>query len=153
MDVVDLPNSLASKIELVPESGCWIWVASCHPDGYGKVYYDKKTCYAHRVVYALLRHPIQENLQIDHLCRVRCCVNPNHLEPVTAEVNRLRGYSMSVLNSRKTSCSQGHPLFGENLIVLPKERKCRACTRKYKQTYSLKKKAELCMKYMAHLQA
>ncbi|MCE5309611.1 MAG: HNH endonuclease [Acidobacteriales bacterium] len=78
-------------------------------DGYGDVYVPgRRTTQAHRVAYEVFRGPIPEGLHIDHLCRVTCCVNPDHLEPVTpAENNRRAG-------SAVTHCSRGHEYTPEN---------------------------------------
>lgn len=125
----ELPNNLSSKIETVTESGCWIWVGCCHKSGYGKTCINTKLMYAHRAVYSMLVAPIPEGLTLDHLCRVRCCVNPSHLEAVTIKVNVLRGESPSSVNSRKAHCSKGHGLGGANLIINSRgNRVCRICT-------------------------
>jgi hypothetical protein len=86
-------------VERVPFSGCWIWIGFIDWYGYGRV--GKKQ--SHRVAYELVNGPIPEGLVIDHLCRVRCCVNPAHLEAVTRAVNNERGAWSS-----KTHCAQGH---------------------------------------------
>ena len=69
---------------------CWIW-NGCVRNGYGLFRYKEKVIGAHRFSYELLRGPIPKGLQLDHLCRVRNCVNPNHLEPVTQAENLRRG--------------------------------------------------------------
>lgn len=66
---------------------CWLWTAGRHRDGYGQTSRGKK---AHRVAYEFVKGPIPEGLEIDHLCRVRLCVNPDHLEAVTHKVNMQR---------------------------------------------------------------
>lgn len=76
-------------------SPCWIWNRHINRTGYGMManqFHDRiiKSRYAHRHFYTLIFGPIPDGLQLDHLCRVRCCVNPNHLEPVTAKENTLR---------------------------------------------------------------
>lgn len=75
--------------------------------------------------------PVASGLTIDHLCRVRDCCNPEHLEPVTHRENLLRGDTVSARNVAKTHCPQGHPYSGENLILrhYPNRvgRVCRAC--------------------------
>lgn len=91
---VPLLDRAMAKI-VVLDNGCWLWTGYVFAStGYGgiKVAGDKLQL-AHRVVYELLRGPIPEGLQIDHLCRERRCVNPTHLEPVTASENLLRGYA------------------------------------------------------------
>lgn len=86
-------------------TGCWVWAGTIdRHTGYGKVAHE----WAHRAVYRFLRGDIPEGLTIDHLCRNRPCVNPDHLEPVPQRVNALRGVSFSAVNAAKTHCPQGH---------------------------------------------
>lgn len=86
-----------------PNSGCWLWkgATAC---GYG--YFRHRP--AHRFAYELYRGPIPEGLQLDHLCRVRSCVNPSHLEAVTQGVNLHRGETIAARNAAKTHCPKGH---------------------------------------------
>lgn len=79
------------KVQLDPVSGCWLWTGST-TDGYGNLTRDNKTIYAHRLTYETLVGPVPEGLDLDHLCRIRRCVNPDHMEPVTRRINILRGY-------------------------------------------------------------
>jgi hypothetical protein len=70
-------------------SGCWLWTGSRNHGGYG-VIGRPQSCpprLAHRIAYELLRETIPANLDLDHLCRVPCCVNPAHLEAVTRSEN------------------------------------------------------------------
>src|SRR5688572_16860021 len=71
--------------------GCWLWTASRILSGYGQVRFEGKNQRAHRVAYALVKGPIPEGLVLDHLCRVKHCVNPDHLEAVTQAENLRRG--------------------------------------------------------------
>ncbi len=71
-------------------SPCWIWQGPIHGHGYGQVTRRGKTAYAHRLFYEHHREPIANGLEIDHLCRVRACVNPAHLEVVTTSLNAIR---------------------------------------------------------------
>jgi hypothetical protein len=107
------------------DTGCWLWGGYIDAStGYGK--HGKR--WAHRAVYEMHRGPIPEGLQLDHLCRTRACVNPEHLEPVTLRENVLRGTAPAALNAAKTHCAAGHPFTGANLIVRANgSRGCRTC--------------------------
>lgn len=107
-----------------PNSGCWLWTASVNEKGYGAFKLNGKAVSAHRFAYEAFVGPIPEGLHIDHLCRVPCCVNPTHMEPVTSRENRLRGKDG---NTKKTHCPKGHPYSGDNLYVRNGRRHCRAC--------------------------
>ncbi len=89
------PKSLIARIgehfEFSPD-GCWRWTGSVTPQGYGMFAFSDEGKRAHRVMYELLVGPIPEGLTLDHLCRVRHCVNPEHLEPVTLAENVRRGW-------------------------------------------------------------
>jgi hypothetical protein len=73
-------------------TGCILWTGHLNWNGYGRVTYKGRLAGAHRVAYEIFKGPIPDGLQLDHLCRVRNCVNPEHLEPVTPSENTLRGY-------------------------------------------------------------
>jgi hypothetical protein len=73
------------------ENGCWLWQAGLAHNGYGHLKVGRRTVKAHRFAYELLVGPVLEHLELDHLCRVRSCVNPAHLEPVTHAENVRRG--------------------------------------------------------------
>ena len=96
-----------------PNSGCVLWTKATR-DGYGRIGVtvaanQRRTVLVHRAAYELARGPIPEGLQIDHLCRVRACINPSHMEPVTQRTNILRGEAISAKNAKKTTCPRGHP--------------------------------------------
>lgn len=114
----------------IETNGCWIWNGYLTYQGYGAVMVDGKTHRAHRYYWSLLRGPIEKELVIDHLCRNKRCVNPEHLEPVTVQVNTLRGDGPTAKNAQKTHCKNGHPLAGDNLYLRggkQNERACRLC--------------------------
>ena len=120
---------------------CWLWTASRTKKGYGQ-FKAEHMVYAHRFAYELLVGPIPDGLTIDHLCRVRHCVNPDHMEPVSNRVNVLRGDAVSALNVQKTHCPQGHPYDEANTRLYRGSRYCRTCkrasnrTRRYRATKS-----------------
>ena len=106
--------------------------------GYGK-YADRG---AHRVVYEFLVGPIQKGLQLDHLCRVRACVNPAHLEPVTAKENTRRSIPyMKSMNRGITQCKRGHEFTTENTNILTEGwRQCRTCKKELDRQKWLREK-------------
>lgn len=108
---------------------CWLWTGSVKPDGYGSLWVDGRIIGAHRVSYELLRGPIPKGHEIDHLCRVPGCVNPDHLEAVTHRENMLRSKSPVADHARRTHCPKGHPLSGDNVYIGGKkyQRLCRTC--------------------------
>lgn len=126
-----LPESFWDKVAEQAD-GCWHWTGATDSAGYGRFrpHDPTTTNMAHRVAYLALVGPIPDGLQLDHLCRVRKCVNPDHLEPVTARENILRGYGRGANEARQTRCQNGHPLSGDNLYIKPNgRRQCRQCNR------------------------
>ncbi len=123
--------SLASRIDA--SGDCWLWVGPLGRLGYGRARHKGgKNGLAHRVVWESLVGGIPNDLEFDHLCRVRNCVNPDHLELVTHAENVARGTdTIQARARRKRYCLKGHPLFGPNLYVTPQgSRKCRDCGRR-----------------------
>ena len=118
---------------VVDDGGCWRCTLT-HIDGYAQVRVDGRIQYAHRVVYEWLVDQIPSGLTLDHLCRVRDCVRPDHLEPVTMRENLMRGSTFVARNAAKTHCPSGHPYTGVNLYLNPQGgRECRACRRARKR--------------------
>lgn len=88
---------------------CWEWVASRSPEGYGRFNDGSPSpAYAHRWAYEFLVGPIPKGLELDHLCRVRHCVRPEHLEPVTHRENDVRGMAPTMVTRRSGVCKRGH---------------------------------------------
>jgi len=109
---------------------CWLWMGGRN-NGYG--YFrlggtGGPRAYAHRFAYEQLIGPVPDGLQLDHLCRVRHCVNPAHLEPVTSRENCLRGESLQAANAQKTHCPKGHLYDAANTWITAEGwRACRTC--------------------------
>jgi hypothetical protein len=115
-----------SKVVEAP-SGCWEWTACVRGNGYGKFTVDGRSTAAHRFAFEEMVGPIPEGLVLDHLCRVRTCVNPDHLEPVTQQVNVLRGEA-GARQRAQTSCIRGHAFDAANTYICGAgKRSCRIC--------------------------
>ena len=120
---------------------CWLWTASKFYTGYGRFYtgpgqfgLERKIECAHRVAYELVKGPIPEGLQIDHLCRVPACVNPDHLEAVTRRENWIRGEAPSAKAHLLPHCKYGHEYTPENTYMKKQGgRSCRQCHREYQK--------------------
>ena len=120
---------------------CWVWRGLLDTSGYGQIKVNGKFKQVHRVVFELLVGPVPLNLELDHLCRNKACVNPDHLESVTHQVNVLRGCGPPAMNARKTHCPEGHALTKDNLVkcLLP-ARQCHKCMLEYwRQSYYKRK--------------
>ena len=124
-------------------NGCWEWIACKQRNGYALFRLGQRTVLAHRFSREYFVGPIPQGLQIDHLCRNRACVNPDHLDVVTCRTNLLRGNTVMARNARKTHCPKGHPYSGVNTYVDPKGiRHCRKCGRAVmRRRYHVKKRA------------
>ena len=105
---------------------CWMWTGYINSEGYGE--YTSKyltTRLAHRIAYGLDKGELPV-LPLDHLCRHRNCVNPDHLEPVTSKVNTRRS-NVGLNSANKTHCPHGHEYDEENTLVYGGKRYCRTC--------------------------
>lgn len=123
-----LPERFWLKVYPCPITGCWLWGDRPSGKGYGQYWTGGRRPVAHRFLWESTVGPVPAGLELDHLCRVRCCVNPEHLEPVTGQVNVLRGISVAAAYARRTSCKHGHRFTAENTIRRPNgARGCRTC--------------------------
>lgn len=106
------------KVDKRGPDECWLWKAAMGADGYPRFTYMGQMRHAHRVSAILAGIEVPANLDVDHLCRIRTCVNPAHMRVVTRRVNALENNdSPFARNARKTHCVRGHPLSGDNLSV------------------------------------
>ncbi|MES9554804.1 MULTISPECIES: HNH endonuclease [unclassified Streptomyces] len=109
---------------------CWTWTAGLNNRGYGGFKYAGRVIGAHRWSYERLLGEIPAGLELDHLCRNRACVRPDHTEPVTHRTNTLRSTGPTARAARATACPRGHAYDAQNTYITPAGwRRCRACRR------------------------
>ena len=125
-----LRERVLSRIVIDP-SGCLLWTGGTVRNGYGRIFVLGRPKMAHRVAYEMLNEPIPAGMQLDHLCRVRRCCSPAHLEPVTGRENKLRGQTVNAANAAKDQCDHGHPFSSANTYIWRGARHCRACRREF----------------------
>lgn len=122
--LIPLIDRLMCRVVL-DDNGCWLWTDATR-EGYGVLGRGARVegiNYAHRETYAYFIGPIPDGLHIDHLCRVRACCNPYHLEPVSQAENNLR----AARANRRTACRRGHTYTPESSYSNAKQRVCRTC--------------------------
>lgn len=116
------------KVNKDDPSGCWLWTGAKYR-GYGYFRVERKGIRAHRYSYELVKGNIPSGLILDHLCRNKACVNPQHLEPVTIGENVLRGTAPSAVNAKKSHCVRGHRFSEANTYINRGRRYCKTCRR------------------------
>lgn len=126
-----------SKVEKLPDDGCWIWLAAVNANGYGVFSVGtlglgtRRTVLAHRFAYEEAHGPMPDGRELDHICRTPACVRESHLEPVPHLINMRRGIAGAINRARqraKTHCPKGHSYSGPNLYVDNHGfRYCKAC--------------------------
>lgn len=140
----DLPNpfvddpDLRRLVKIDREHGHWLWLGDVDRDGYGVVYRDGYNWRAHRWTWALV-HGLTD-LPLDHLCRTRDCVNPEHLEAVTTAVNNQR---IPTWGGNAERCSKGHEFTPENTLTRAEgKRRCRICHREQERDRRKRRSAD-----------
>lgn len=116
-----------AKVSPEPNTGCWLWTGHVSKDGYGRFGIKRTAHEAHRVSYRLFTADIPDGLCVDHICKVRSCVNPDHLRLLTREENSRQ---QNNFNRSKLTCSVGHPLVERN-----GRRICKPCQAKKSMEY------------------
>lgn len=130
---------LLGRLTINPATGCWEWTGRRTATGYGAgIYRDGRVIMPHRAAWELFNGPAPEGLELDHLCKVRHCCNPAHLEAVTRQVNVRRSSIAAVLRAKAASithCPAGHEYTPEITYVDPSGyRHCRLCRNERQRT-------------------
>ena len=137
--LTSLPDHIQSGIKICPDTGCWLWQKSKNHDGYGWTSLNNKTHQAHRLVYRLLCGEPLPELVCDHLCSVRHCVNPAHIELVTPGENIRRSPVTPSGRDRCLQCGGEFQLVGKS----KPQRRCKPCEKKRKLQYRTENKERL----------
>lgn len=151
MIINDAKNRAERFIERIPMSGCWLWTGAVHKQhGYGRFSFMGKARNAHRVLFELYKGKPNDEMDIDHLCRVRSCVNPYHLEQVTRSINATRGLAGKRPNPKaaenaknyfykQTKCKNGHDRTDANIYMYRGHRLCKLCMKASASKHKQKK--------------
>lgn len=131
-------NRFVKKLKLDPKSGCLEWQSTLKSNGYGEFKYTAsvnvyKKAVAHKVYYTHIKGEIKDGMVLDHKCRNRKCVNPDHLRVVDRKTNCMENsISPVALNAKKTHCPKGHEYTQENTYhYRGKSRMCIRCRKEY----------------------
>ena len=143
LDEKDIKSRNRFWKKVLKSSGCWQWIGAKTPQGYGSFWTGKFNSLAHRVAWKLMVGLIPDNMTIDHLCRNKLCINPNHLEVVTLRENILRGDNACSNNYKKTHCSKGHPLVAGIRPQKTEHRGCPICIKEKSQEWKINHRKHL----------
>lgn len=127
-------------------TGCWIWQGQINRTGYGTVRFNNKTTTAHRAYYDYYVQPVPAELQVDHLCKVRACINPAHMEIVTPIENNLRSDNPISQVMLTNICKRGHVLTSDNVYRQGRGRACIECRKVRAADYLAESTCQLCGK-------
>jgi hypothetical protein len=129
----ELIPRIMSHISPEPNSGCWLWTGAINRQGYAQTTRGRgRSLRAHRLMFEETHGKIPPGMVLDHICRVRCCVNPDHLEPVTQAENVRRG---NAARGHRKRCAKGHAMTADNTRIIVNcntgavSRCCRQCIR------------------------
>lgn len=128
--MTEVRERILAKVRRQEGGSCWVFTGS-HSAGYPQIWWNGRQHLAHRVMYQITVGAIPAGNQIDHTCRLKSCVNPDHLEPVTPRENMLRaGMPAASYQLAKTHCPSGHPYDEANTYrTRAGHRLCRMCHR------------------------
>jgi hypothetical protein len=121
-----LPDRFLDKISPEPNSGCWLWTGTLSSNGYGHFKFNKFNFKAHRFAYESEVADIPDGLELDHQCRIRSCVNPKHVMPVTHAENMATAV---MPRASQTHCLRGHEFTANNTYHHHGRRHCKICKR------------------------
>lgn len=128
-----------ARLSASSDTGCRLWAGMLDEKGYARIQVGAKLRKAHVVAWELQNGPVPAGLELDHTCRIRSCICPGHLEPVTHRENVLRSTSPTAINAAKTHCPRGH----EYDYVTPRgARQCRTCAKENHARFRERRRAE-----------
>jgi hypothetical protein len=132
-------QDVLSQVSFDSDDKCWEWNGYITKYGYGV--YGHMGYMVHRIIYELLVDKLGTEESIDHLCKNKKCVNPNHLEVVSLRENVLRSNNFYAINARKSYCKHGHIFDDDNTYIHPKRgtRHCKKCNKLAQQRFNIKK--------------